>query len=72
MTPQAKRYYREFKLQTVRLMEESDKPMRVIAEELGISVNTLSLWRKAVRESGQMSPVDYERAYWSGKLEAAA
>ncbi len=55
MTPQARRYDREFKLQTVRLLEESDKPMRVIAEELGISVNTLSLWKKAVRESGQMA-----------------
>jgi len=29
--------------------------MRVIAEELGISVNTLSLWKKAVSESGQMA-----------------
>ena len=55
MRPQARRYDREFKLQTVRLLEESGKPMRVIAEELGISVNTLSLWKKAVRESGQMA-----------------
>lgn len=55
MKPQAKRYDREFKLQTVRLMEESGRPMWQIAEELGVSVNTLSLWKKAVRESGQMA-----------------
>jgi len=32
-------------------MEESGRPMWKIAEELGVSVNTLSYWKKAVRES---------------------
>ena len=51
MKPQAKRYDREFKLEAVRLVEESDRPMWKIAEELGVSVNTLSNWKKVIRES---------------------
>jgi len=46
-----KRYDREFKLEAVRLLEESDRPAYKIAEELGISVNTLSIWKKAIEES---------------------
>ena len=34
---------------------DRDKPMRVIAEELDVSDNTLSTWKKAVRESGWMA-----------------
>ena len=55
MTPQAKRYDKEFKLQAVRLVEESGKSMKQIAEDLDVSVNTLWLWKKAVRESGRMA-----------------
>ena len=51
MKQRVKRYDREFKLEAVRLVEESDRPAYKIAEELGISVNTLSIWRKAVKES---------------------
>ena len=52
MKPQAKRYSREFKLEAVRLLEESGKPIRVIAEELGVSKNALATWKKAIRENG--------------------
>jgi transposase len=51
MKPQAKRYDREFKLEAVRLLEESERPLWKIAEELGVSANTLSAWKKAIRES---------------------
>ncbi len=51
MARKGKRYDRDFKLETVRLMEESNRPMHQIAEELGVSVNTLSNWKKAVKES---------------------
>jgi len=49
------RYDKEFKLQAVRLAEESNKSMKQIARDLGIAYNTLWLWRKSVRESGQMA-----------------
>ena len=55
MTPKAKRYDKEFKLQAVRLLQESGKSMKQIAEDLGVSVNTLWLWRKSVREGGLMA-----------------
>ncbi len=55
MKAQAKRYDREFKLEAVRLVEESDRPMWKIAEELGVSANTLSAWKKAVHESRELA-----------------
>ena len=36
-----KRYTREFKIRAVQLMGESSKPIRQLAEELGVSENNL-------------------------------
>ena len=55
MNKKAKRYDREFKLQAVRLLQESDKSMKQIALDLGVSVNALWLWKKAVTESSGMA-----------------
>ena len=55
MTPKAKRYDKEFKFQAVRLLQESGKSMKKIASDLGISGNTLWLWKKAVTESSGMA-----------------
>ena len=42
-------YTKEFKLEVVRLAENSDRPKTQIAEELGISDITLYKWCKAYR-----------------------
>jgi transposase len=45
-----KSYTREFKIRAVQLMGESFKPIRQLAEELGVSENNLYTWRKQLRE----------------------
>jgi transposase len=45
-----KSYTREFKIRAVQLMKESSKPIRKLAEELGVAENNLYNWRKQLRE----------------------
>lgn len=49
-----KRYSHEFKLEAVRLVESSDRPMKQLAEELGVPVSTLEDW---VRQFGTPASV---------------
>jgi transposase len=43
--PYAK-YSKEFKLEAIRLAEESDKPVTQVARELGLRVNQIYKWKK--------------------------
>ena len=45
-----RRYTREFKVETVRLYEASEKSMREIERELGITPYLLSKWVQQFRE----------------------
>jgi transposase-like protein len=45
-----KSYTREFKIRAVQLIGDSFKPVRQLAEELGVSENNLYNWRKQLRE----------------------
>lgn len=45
-----RRYTREFKLEAVRLYEASEKSMRTIEQELGITPYLLSKWVQQFRE----------------------
>jgi transposase len=45
MAQQRKRFPKEFKLEAVRLLNESGKTRKQIAEDLGVAVNTLDRWR---------------------------
>ena len=47
-----RRYDREFKVEAVRLSHEPGRTVAGVARDLGISVNTLHLWRKQLSESG--------------------
>src|ERR1700693_1294347 len=47
-----KRYGREFKLEAVRRMEGSGKPVTEMAREPGISVHLLYRWRDEVQKEG--------------------
>ena len=47
-----KTYTREFKVEAVRLMEESDRPPADIAMELGIRRNQLYKWKEQLSAKG--------------------
>ena len=46
-------FTKEFKLEVVRLMSESDKPSSEIATELGIRRNQLYKWKEQLQEKGE-------------------
>jgi transposase len=48
-----RKYTREFKIEAVRLAENSDKSMVDLAQELGIHQNTLYKWRRQLMAEGQ-------------------
>jgi transposase len=48
-----RKYTREFKIEAVRLAENSDKSMVDLAQELGIHQNTLYKWRRQLLAEGQ-------------------
>lgn len=48
-----KRYSREFKLEAVRMANESGKPVTEVARELDISVHHLYRWRNEASEQGK-------------------
>ena len=48
-----KTFSREFKLEAVRLLEQSDKTASEIAIELGVRRNQLYKWQSQIREHGE-------------------
>lgn len=50
--PPYKRYSREFKLEAIRLAAESDKPVTVVARELGLRVNQIYKWKQQLEAKG--------------------
>ncbi len=48
-----KSYTKEFKLEAVRLMKETDRPASEIAMELGIRRNQLYKWAEQLESKGQ-------------------
>ncbi len=62
-----KSYTREFKLEAVRLLDESDQPITDIARQLGVRRNLLYKWRETLSEKGEASfpgsgrKLDYEQ-----------
>ena len=48
-----KTFTKEFKLEAVRLMKESDRPSLEIALELGVRRNQLYKWAEQLEEKGE-------------------
>lgn len=48
-------YSKDFKLEVIRLYESSERSMRQIEEELGISPGLLNKWRARARRDGQQA-----------------
>lgn len=55
MAKQQKTYTREFKLEAVRLVKSSGKPMSQIARELGVSDTALYHWCKQLAEQREQA-----------------
>src|SRR5213082_3931469 len=55
MPMQQKSYTREFKLEAVRLVKSSGKPMSQIARQLGISDSALYHWSKHLADQGEQA-----------------
>ena len=53
MARQRKSNTREFKLETVRLLETSGRGVRELERELGIGAGCLGRWRRALLEEGE-------------------
>lgn len=57
MKKNGRRYSEEFKREAVRLAAPGTRPLRQIANELGIHLQTLRLWRSQARtEAGEAEP----------------
>ncbi len=50
-----KTYTKAFKIEAVRLLEESGKPAAELARELGIARNRLYKWQAQIRDHGEHS-----------------
>ena len=49
-----KTYTKEFKLEALRLMEESERPASEIAMQLGIRRNQLYKWKEQMKKTGEV------------------
>lgn len=74
---QYRRFTKEFKLEAIRLVEESDKPVTQVARELGIRVNQIYKWKRQLEEKqagafpgkGKQAGTDAELAALRRELE---
>jgi transposase len=53
MAKKRRTYTREFKLDTIRLAETSDKPIAEIERDLGLSVGQIYHWRRQLADEGK-------------------
>lgn len=49
------RYSKAFKLEAIRLAEETDKPVTQVARELGIRVNQIYKWKQQLESKGEVA-----------------
>ena len=47
------RYSKEFKLEAIRLVESTDRPVSHVARELGLRVNQIYKWKKQLEGKGE-------------------
>ncbi|MEV2354263.1 transposase, partial [Paenibacillus larvae] len=61
-----KKYDKEFKLQSVRLIQEEGKSVAQVAREMGLHENTLYRWIAEFKNAGnQPSPIRFPYKYVS-------
>ncbi|HET7313253.1 transposase [Salinisphaera sp.] len=62
-----KRYTKEFKLEALRLAEQSEKPVTAVARELGLRVNQIYKWKQQLESNGSDA---FPGKGWQAGLEA--
>jgi transposase len=73
MSNQRKTFTKEFKLEAIRLMSESDKPSAEIAAELGIRRNMLYKWKEQLESKGEEAfPIKKGRPLKENQSEVSA
>jgi len=65
-------YTKEFKLEALRLMEQSDRPASAIAMELGIRRNQLYKWKEQMDKKGDVASAKKGRPKKEDQSELAA
>ena len=66
-------YSTEFRQQAVDLLLSSGRPLKVVAADLGISANSLRLWRNRALSNGRVTQVSSTKSKdWSGAPVADA
>lgn len=65
-------YTKEFKLEALRLMEQSDRPASAIAMELGIRRNQLYKWKEQMDKKGEVASAKRGRPKKEDQSELAA
>ena len=65
-------YTKEFKLEALRLMEQSDRPASAIAMELGIRRNQLYKWKEQMEKKGDVATAKKGRPKKEDQSELAA
>lgn len=50
-----RQFSKEFKLEAIRLAEESDQPITQVARELGIRINQIYKWKQQLELAGENS-----------------
>jgi transposase len=58
MASKRRQFSREFKLEAVRLVQSGEKPLKQVARELGIRVDTLRTWTEQTEGRVGMSAGD--------------
>lgn len=61
MNGKRRQYDRDYKLAAVRLLASSDKPLQLVARELGITGSMLGRWRRQIQLKGADSFSDNGR-----------
>lgn len=69
MTRKYQRYTQEFKLEAIRLMSETDKPVAQLARELGLRVNQLYKWKQQLDEKSDKA---FKRTRKAAEISAPA
>ena len=64
-------YTKEFKLEAIRLMNESDRPASEIAMQLGIRRNQLYKWKEQMNKKGDVPSAKKGRPKKEDQSEAA-
>ncbi|MGE3166434.1 MAG: transposase [Planctomycetota bacterium] len=62
MGKKRKKYTDDFKVDAVRQVVEGDRPVREVAESLGVSENLLFAWKRKLLAGGRVLPKKGERS----------